>query len=60
MKAVTDEVVEYVSRYGGRCRDCADENGVCPSSGLPCADPTKAIRHVLNAYHYGIKHGFIK
>lgn len=30
---VTKEVVGYIARYGGRCRDCADRDGVCPSSG---------------------------
>jgi|GEM_PF-5916824 len=52
MIQVTNEVVDYIGRYGGFCRDCADENGVCPSSGLPCAGRDKAIRHVLNAYTY--------
>lgn len=56
-----DEAVEYVSRWGGRCRDCADENGSCPSSGLPCEpdDADKIIRHVLTALHYGIRHGYL-
>lgn len=56
---VTDEIVDYIARYGGACRDCADEDGVCPHSGLPCADRDKAIRHVLSALNYGIVHGFI-
>lgn len=58
---VTDETVEYVSRYGGRCRDCADNFGTCPGTNLPCvpAEANKAIRHVLNAINYGFEHGFL-
>jgi hypothetical protein len=56
---LTAKVIDYIARYGGRCRDCADENGVCPMSGLPCGGENKAIRHVIEAYNYGIKHGFI-
>jgi hypothetical protein len=56
---VTKEVVSYIARYGPRCRDCADEFGICPSSGLPCGDAAKAIRHVLEAYNYGLKHGYL-
>ena len=58
--AVTDALVGYVERYGGRCRDCGDEDGVCPSSGLPCGGSGKAIRHVLDALNYGVKHGFVR
>jgi len=58
--AVTEELVDYIGRYGGRCRDCADENGVCPLSGLPCGGSHKAIRHVLRALSYGVKHGYVK
>ncbi len=25
------------------CRDCADEDGICPGDGLPCDDPGKVI-----------------
>jgi hypothetical protein len=57
---ITKEVIDYIARYGGRCRECADANGVCPSSGLPCSNPEEAICHVLEAYNYGIKHGFLK
>lgn len=60
MTAVSDETVNYIARYGGMCRDCADEDGICPRSGLPCADRGKAIRHVLEALSYGLEHGFIK
>jgi hypothetical protein len=54
-----DEHLAYVNRDGGNCRDCADENGVCPSSGLPCGGREKAIRFVFNALTYGINNGFI-
>lgn len=57
---ITKEVVSYIARYGGRCRDCADNNGVCPNSGLPCGEADKAIRHVLRAYNYGVENGFLK
>ncbi|PTT42980.1 hypothetical protein DBR23_02320 [Acidovorax sp. HMWF018] len=56
----TSAHIDYVARYGGRCRDCADESGVCPGSGLPCADSRKAIKHVFDALEYGVKHGYIK
>jgi hypothetical protein len=55
----TEEHVTYVQRYGGRCRDCADENGVCPNSGLPCGGSEKAIRFVLRALAYGIEHKYL-
>lgn len=57
---ITDEVLDYISRYGGMCRDCADVGPICPNSGLPCAGADKAIRHVIKAYNYGIEHGFLK
>lgn len=58
---VTDENLRYVSRYGGFCRDCADENGTCPVKGLPCdfTESKKAIRRVLEAINYGIEHDFL-
>lgn len=56
----SDEVINYVARYGGMCRDCADEDGVCPNSGLPCRGSDKAIRHVINALNYGFWHGYLK
>lgn len=56
----TEEVVRYVSRYGGFCRDCADEYGICPRSGLPCGDERDgAIRHVIRALNYGFGNGFL-
>jgi hypothetical protein len=59
---VTDERVDFVMQYGGRCRDCADADGVCPASGLPCKsdEARRAIRHTLSALDYGYKHGFLR
>lgn len=57
----TEEVVGYAIRYGGRCRGCADENGICPSAGLPCdsALARRAVRHVIDAVNYGLRHGYL-
>ena len=57
--AFDESHIDYIDRYGGFCRDCADEDGVCPSSGLPCGGSKKAIRHVLTALAYGVNHGYI-
>lgn len=57
--AFSGDVLSYIRSYGGSCRDCADGDGVCPSSGLPCGDPDSAITHVLNALAYGINNGFL-
>ncbi len=56
-----ENLITYVSRYGGRCRDCADNHGICENSGLPCEPEIerKAIAHVLDAVEYGVTHGFI-
>ena len=56
-----EEIIRYVSRYGGKCRDCADENGVCPHSGAPCdTDQRRAIiAKTIDALRYGIGHRFI-
>lgn len=53
------DVAGYVARWGGNCRDCADENGVCPNTGLPCGGARKAIEHVIRALQYGVEHGYI-
>lgn len=58
---MTSELIDYVGRYGGNCRDCADNDGVC-DRGTPC-DPKvfrAAIEHTIKALEYGIKHGFIE
>lgn len=52
---------DYVLQYGGRCRDCADNFGVCESRGMPC-DPKaarKAVRRVIGALNYGHRNGFL-
>ncbi|XAI96541.1 hypothetical protein [Microcystis phage Mae-JY35] len=61
VEGVKGEPVAYVARYGGRCRDCADNDGICPTSGLPCnvEDCNKAISHVIKALTYGIAQGYI-
>lgn len=55
------DVASYLLHYGSRCRDCADEDGVCPASGLPCEVPAalKAVEHVLAAITYGVRQGFL-
>lgn len=57
-----EKLVHYVLRYGGACRDCADEDGLCPHSGVPCdADIQRVIiMKTLDALEYGITHGFIE
>lgn len=55
-----EELIGYVMRYGGMCRDCADMDGVC-QSGQPCDTEQRraVIKHTISALAYGIKHGFI-
>jgi hypothetical protein len=60
MALLPKETLYYVSRFGGRCRDCADNRGICPNSGLPCADAERAIKWVVDAINYGVKHDFLK
>jgi hypothetical protein len=60
-KDIMEALTTYVLRYGGMCRDCADENGTCPHSGMPC-DPDvcrPVVRRTIKALAYGIEHGFI-
>jgi hypothetical protein len=45
--------------HGPMCRDCADEDGICPSTHLPCEDAEKAIRYVVERINYGLANGFI-
>lgn len=56
------ETIDYVMRFGGRCRDCADEDGICPTNGTPCEPAPKraVIEHTLKALEYGMSHGFIQ
>lgn len=60
MNLLPKETLDYVIRYGGRCRDCADHFGICPNSGLPCAESGKAIKWVIDAINYGTGMGYIK
>ncbi|MBA8846216.1 hypothetical protein FHW02_004306 [Ochrobactrum sp. RH1CCR137] len=57
-----NQIIDYVMRYGGRCRDCADEDGVCPTNGTPCEPKVKraVIEHTLRSLEYGLSHGFIE
>lgn len=57
---MSDAAVNYVLAYGGRCRDCADNAGDCPVSGLPCDGREKAVRYVVEAIAYGVRNGFIE
>lgn len=60
--AALEATVDYVLQYGGRCRGCADEAGICPHSGLACDpdDAAKVIRYVLRAAEYGRSNGYIE
>lgn len=60
VEPVGDDLIGYVLRYGGMCRDCADMDGVC-QSGQPCDTEQRraVIKHTIAALAYGIKHGFI-
>lgn len=40
-----DKVRDVLARRFPRCRDCADFNGTCPQSGLPC-DLTKEFTSI--------------
>lgn len=59
LKPFTTAHVDYVLQFGGLCRDCADEAGVCPRSGLPCGGQRKSVEWVLHALGYGLTHGFV-
>lgn len=56
---MSEELIGYVARYGSCFRDCSDENGICPSRGLPC-DDHKAIAFVIRALEYGFSEGYIE
>lgn len=55
---MTDKLVERLLNYGGRCRECADNVGICPASSLPCGadDARSAIKHVLDGLAYYTQH----
>lgn len=54
-----EDLIDFVLQYGGRCRDCADEAGFCPQTGIGCGQRRKAVEFVLGAIEYGVKHGFV-
>lgn len=54
------ELITYALRYGGPCRGCADEDGTCPTTGIPC-DPEvskRVLRRAFAAWEYGSAHGY--
>jgi len=53
-----EDLLRYLIRYGAVCRDCADENGVCPQTGIGCGERRKATEFFVEALEYGTKHGF--
>jgi hypothetical protein len=57
----TKQVVDFVL-HGPMCRDCADADGVCERSGLPCDQmlARRAVRYVIERINYAIAHGNIK
>lgn len=52
-----EALISYATHYGARCRDCADENGICPSTGIGCGDRQKAVGFVVDALIYGASRG---
>ena len=55
-----NDAIKYAKNYGGHCRDCADNDGICPQTKLPCGEKDEAIRRVLTAILYGEKHGYLR
>lgn len=53
-----EDFINFLVNYGGRCRDCADEDGFCPGTGIGCGQRRKAVEFILGAIDYGTKHGF--
>ena len=53
-----DDLLDFLIRYGGRCRDCADEFGVCPTTGIGCGERRRAAAFFVGALEYGSKHKF--
>ena len=54
-----EALVQYVTHYGPQCRDCADEDGVCPATGIGCGQRAKAAAFVVDALIYGAKHSYV-
>lgn len=53
-----EALVAYALRHGPRCRDCADEAGVCPYTGIGCGERKKAAEWIVDALIYGAQHGY--
>jgi hypothetical protein len=51
--------IDYIARFGSRCRDCADDGPVCPNTGIACNGYEAAARRAVTALNYGWKHGFL-
>lgn len=52
-----EKLLDFLVAYGGFCRDCADECGICPQTGIGCGERRKASEFILRALEYGSKHG---
>lgn len=55
-----DDAKKYCALFGPRCRDCADECGVCPMNGIGCGNRNEAVIFILDALRYGIEKNYIK
>lgn len=57
----TRSVEDYIAHYGSGCRDCADEDGSCPVTKMPCEPDLRraCFRHALKAINYGVQHGYL-
>lgn len=58
VEADKEALIDFLVNYGGRCRDCADENGFCPRTGVGCGQRKQAAIFFVAALEYGSKHGF--
>ena len=59
-KEEREELITYALRYGGPCRGCADEDGTCPTTGIPCDAEVsrRVLRRAFAAWDYGAARGF--
>lgn len=57
--STSKELLNYVTRWGSKCNECADHNGTCPTTGISCDNKEKAIQHVIGAINYGINNNFL-
>jgi len=51
--------IDFIDDYGPRCRDCADDGPICPTSGVACAGHRTAAEFAVNALNYAWEHGFL-